>query len=514
MIDGVSAMDTGNNGLMGRLEPAGGRRGRGQGDHVRLIGRVRPIERHAGLRRHQERHEPVPLVAVPTTSAIRIGTRIPGPTRRTAIPSRSSQQLDLGYTLGGPVGKPGGNNKLFFFYSHEFRPRRTGTSINRFRLPTALERRGDFSQTLDQNGELYTLIYDAAVRACPRAACSATDDDGLLPGRRGRRPDSAQPVVRPRASRCSINIRCPTSRQRPGRATTTRSRRRFSSTSVLHAGDSAGLPRVIPAAADRQMGRAERARASRRSARCRDSTTRCRSFRCRSIRRSPPTTPSDTTTFSRSTYGVNQNRLGSPPIGPHSNRNSVVCPPDLAALSPNCTLGRIALLFPDAGVIDPRYYEYRRAPGGGCAVLPGRPEPAAAAVGRSAPGRPAHVDGRVRRRVRAAEPELSRLHEHQPDAGRAVVSVTQRRRAAHREGGPLRQPQLQGAEPQLEPEFPGPAEFRQRHDQSARHGFPVRERRDSASSRRTRSSRASSRAAFSTTTSSGSCRTTGRSTAA
>ena len=28
----------------------------------------------------------------------------------------------LGYTIGGPVGTPGANNKLFFFYSHEYRP--------------------------------------------------------------------------------------------------------------------------------------------------------------------------------------------------------------------------------------------------------------------------------------------------------------------------------------------------------------------------------------------------------
>ena len=45
----------------------------------------------------------------------------------------------LGYTVGGPVGKPGGTNKLFFFYAHEYRP--TTTPINsgnpiRLRLPT------------------------------------------------------------------------------------------------------------------------------------------------------------------------------------------------------------------------------------------------------------------------------------------------------------------------------------------------------------------------------------------
>src|SRR5437773_6089956 len=77
-------------------------------------------------------------------------------------PKEVSNQIDLGYTLSGPVGKPGGNNKLFFFYSHEYRPRQTGNIVNGFRLPTALERHGDFSQTLDQNGALHTLIYDPA----------------------------------------------------------------------------------------------------------------------------------------------------------------------------------------------------------------------------------------------------------------------------------------------------------------------------------------------------------------
>ena len=30
----------------------------------------------------------------------------------------------MGFSIGGPIGKPGSaNNKLFFFYSHEFDPR-------------------------------------------------------------------------------------------------------------------------------------------------------------------------------------------------------------------------------------------------------------------------------------------------------------------------------------------------------------------------------------------------------
>jgi hypothetical protein len=69
-------------------------------------------------------------------------------------------EKDLGYSIGGPIGKPGGNNKLFFFYAHEYAPRTGGGDTQRFRFPTALERAGDFSQTLDNNGNLFPYIKD------------------------------------------------------------------------------------------------------------------------------------------------------------------------------------------------------------------------------------------------------------------------------------------------------------------------------------------------------------------
>lgn len=50
------------------------------------------------------------------------------------------RQRDWGYSIGGPVGKPGGVNKLFFFYTQEFEPRTGGNDVQRFRVPTALER--------------------------------------------------------------------------------------------------------------------------------------------------------------------------------------------------------------------------------------------------------------------------------------------------------------------------------------------------------------------------------------
>src|SRR5437867_35363 len=35
-------------------------------------------------------------------------------------PKTVLRQREWGYSIGGPVGRPGGNNKLFFFYTQEF----------------------------------------------------------------------------------------------------------------------------------------------------------------------------------------------------------------------------------------------------------------------------------------------------------------------------------------------------------------------------------------------------------
>ena len=83
-------------------------------------------------------------------------------------PKPLNKEKDWGYSLGGPIGKPGGENKLFFFYSHEYRPRNNpinnGNPI-RLRVPTALERAGDFSQSLDNNGAAIPQLLDPITRA-------------------------------------------------------------------------------------------------------------------------------------------------------------------------------------------------------------------------------------------------------------------------------------------------------------------------------------------------------------
>ena len=96
----------------------------------------------------------------------------------------SLRERDWGYSIGGPIGKAGGSNKLFFFYAQEFAPRSKSGDVVRFRVPTALERQGDFSQSIDNNGILYNLIRDASTGLpCTAANTSGCFQSGGVLGR-------------------------------------------------------------------------------------------------------------------------------------------------------------------------------------------------------------------------------------------------------------------------------------------------------------------------------------------
>ena len=92
--------------------------------------------------------------------------------KQNQVPLPTLKEKDWGFTVGGPVGHPGRPNKLFFFYADEFRPRTAGGAVNRFRLPTELERRGDFSQSRDATGALFPYIWDS--QAGPVTNCATT----------------------------------------------------------------------------------------------------------------------------------------------------------------------------------------------------------------------------------------------------------------------------------------------------------------------------------------------------
>jgi Carboxypeptidase regulatory-like domain len=91
-------------------------------------------------------------------------------------PKAFQDERDWGFAIGGPVGRPGGNNKLFFYYNQEFNPRTFGNTVNRYRMPTLLERQGDFSQSTDNLGNPYPFVKDPQLAG----ACNATTQAGCF----------------------------------------------------------------------------------------------------------------------------------------------------------------------------------------------------------------------------------------------------------------------------------------------------------------------------------------------
>ncbi|MFN7927849.1 MAG: TonB-dependent receptor [Blastocatellia bacterium] len=89
-------------------------------------------------------------------------------------------QRDIGYTIGGPVYIPKFFNtnkeKLFFFFSEEHQKRFIPpASPTRVTVPTTLERAGDFSQSVDSAGnKIYVRDYTLGL------PCSATDTRGCF----------------------------------------------------------------------------------------------------------------------------------------------------------------------------------------------------------------------------------------------------------------------------------------------------------------------------------------------
>src|SRR6267378_6478164 len=84
-----------------------------------------------------------------------------------------------GFNLGGPVPLfRTSEKKLFFFYSMEAPQVQKPGQVRLYRMPTALERRGDFSQTLDANGRLM-FIKDPL---SPLPCSVTTGGAGCFPG--------------------------------------------------------------------------------------------------------------------------------------------------------------------------------------------------------------------------------------------------------------------------------------------------------------------------------------------
>jgi len=181
MMDGVSTMDTGGNSVLLQM-------------NVESIAEVKVLT--SNYQAEYGRSSGLQITAVTKSGTNRFSGSLYDVERssdwnansKTNIlngdPKAVLRERDLGYSLGGPVGKPGGKNKLFFFYSQEFAPRTSGNNVVRYRMPTALERTGDFSQSYDNNGNLYPYVKDPLLSG----TCSASDQtacfrDGGVVGR-------------------------------------------------------------------------------------------------------------------------------------------------------------------------------------------------------------------------------------------------------------------------------------------------------------------------------------------
>ena len=179
MMDGISAMDTGNNGQMLNM-------------NIESIAEVKVLTQ--GYQAEYGRSSGLQITAVTKSGTNRFrgaAYDLQGNSdwytnswvnTKNADPKPKSTSKTLGYSIGGPIGKPGGGNKLFFFYSHEYRP--TNNPINggnpiRLRVPTAAERAGDFSGTLDNNGALFNFIKDPTSAA---GTCGVTNGVTVITG--------------------------------------------------------------------------------------------------------------------------------------------------------------------------------------------------------------------------------------------------------------------------------------------------------------------------------------------
>ena len=157
MMDGVSTMDTGNNGQLLQMNPE-------------AISEVKVLT--AGYQAEYGRSSGLQITAVTKSGSNRFRGSAYDVLRNSdwnsnswvnkinGTPKAVDKQSDWGYTFGGPIGKPGGNNKLFFFYAHEYRPRNAANTLRQFRVPTLAERNGDFSASLDNNGAPIPALRD------------------------------------------------------------------------------------------------------------------------------------------------------------------------------------------------------------------------------------------------------------------------------------------------------------------------------------------------------------------
>ena len=190
-LDGVAIVDTGNNGTLLSLNLDSvsefkvltsnyqAEYGRSAGAQISAVTRGGTKDFHGSayaFRRHDGMNANTWLNNRDSTATNRIN-------------KPRLDQRDLGFTIGGPVYIPKVFNtekqKLFFFFSHEDQKRFIPpTGPTRVTVPTALERTGDFSKTVDNAGGAFPYIRDYTLnQPCNASSIAGCFQDGGILGK-------------------------------------------------------------------------------------------------------------------------------------------------------------------------------------------------------------------------------------------------------------------------------------------------------------------------------------------
>ena len=153
-----------------------------QGPDQRVSGRVRPRRRRTDPGGDQERLAAIPrlglLVRPPLGLERQHLDEQPQDAENAAAEdqSRTTAATPSAVRCSSPACSTPNKQKLFFFFSQEFQSRNDPPSERQTRVPTALERQGDFSQSVDSNGNQFPYIRDYTTGL----PCSAADTRGCF----------------------------------------------------------------------------------------------------------------------------------------------------------------------------------------------------------------------------------------------------------------------------------------------------------------------------------------------
>jgi hypothetical protein len=145
-------------------------------------GGIRAVGGPPDQRGHQERDQSVPRSLYEGRAQLEV-ERERQTNMSTVIPNRSKTNRTTAFrwAVRRPTRRP---EQALLLLQCGFNPRTFGGDVNRYRVPTLLERQGDFSQTRDNNGNLYPFIKDPLVAGiCSAADTRACFQDGGVVGR-------------------------------------------------------------------------------------------------------------------------------------------------------------------------------------------------------------------------------------------------------------------------------------------------------------------------------------------